>query len=369
MGGGPWLLKTLAKESAYATLKPARRSIFVISLKQSIEEDAEQLLRTALDSYHAALDTVGEAAAQACPPAGEGLQASLLKLSAALASPVSALEVAGITKSVQNELKSWAEHTSELFQQSSGEIQEILLMAGTAASQVGERDRRYTKRLTEFGERLQATSKLGDLTTVRQSLGQHTADLKGYVAQMMKESDGTIAQLRAQIAAYESKLEEMEQVALQDPLTGLSNRRKVERQIETRIRAAQVFSVISLDLNGFKNLNDTYGHLAGDDLLKQFAIELKTVFRSHDVIGRVGGDEFVVLVDGDISVASARLERIRRWVNGDYAVSGNPDAPKVKVTAAVGAAQWGPGDSMRDVLSRADAAMYSDKPKVTGTSR
>jgi diguanylate cyclase (GGDEF)-like protein len=327
-----------------------------------MEEDAEQLLRAALDSYHVAVDSVGEAAAQACPPAGESLQAALQKLSAALAKSSSETEVTGVTRAIQSELKSWAEQASQLFRQTSSEIQEVLLMAGTAAQQVGERDRRYTKRLTEFGDRLQTTSKLGDLVTVRQSLGQHTADLRSYVAQMVKESDGTIAQLRAQIASYESRLEEMEQIATHDPLTGLSNRRKVERQIETRIRSAQVFSVISLDLNGFKKLNDTYGHLAGDDLLKQFATELRTVFRSHDVVGRVGGDEFIVLVDADLSIANARLERIRRWVNGSYAVRENPNAPKVTVTAAAGAAQWNPSESMRDVLGRADAAMYADKP-------
>jgi diguanylate cyclase (GGDEF)-like protein len=312
---------------------------------------------------------MGEAAAQACPPAGESLQAALLKLSAFLTNPGSAGEVAGMTRTIQNELRSWAEHASKLFQQSSSEIQEVLLMAGTAARQVGERDRRNNSRLTEFGERLQATTKLGDLITVRLSLGQHTADLKSYVAQMAKESDATIAHLRAQIAGYEAKLEEMEHIASQDALTGLSNRRKVERQIETRIRSSQVFSVISLDLNGFKLLNDTYGHLAGDDLLKQFATELRTVFRAHDVIGRVGGDEFVVLVDGDLGMASGRLERIRRWVNGSYALTGTSNAPKVKVTAAAGIAQWTPGETMRDVLGRADAAMYADKPKVSAITR
>jgi diguanylate cyclase (GGDEF)-like protein len=334
----------------------------VISLKQSMEDNAEQLLRAALDSYHAALDTVGEAATQACPPAGEGLQEALLKLSAALTKPVSAMEVVGTTRAIQDELKSWAERASKVFQESTTEIQQILLMAGTAAQQVSDRDKRYTRRFTEFGERLQATSKLSDVVAIRQSLGQHTADLKGYVAQMVKDSETTIAHLHSQIATYESKLEEMEQLALQDPLTGLSNRRKVERQIEARIRSAQVFSVISLDLNGFKALNDTYGHLAGDDLLKQFARELRTVFRLHDVIGRVGGDEFIVLVDGDLSIANTSLERIRRWVNGSYAVTGSPNTPKVRVTAAAGAAQWKPGESMRDILSRADAAMYTDKP-------
>ena len=205
--------------------------------------------------------------------------------------------------------------------------------------------------------------------TIRRSLDQHTADLKSYVAQMVKDSEGTVAQLRAQIVAYESKLEEMEYIASQDPLTGLSNRRRVEGQIETRIRSARVFSVISLDLNGFKELNDTYGHPAGDDLLKQFAAELRTVFGPQDVVGSVGGDEFIVLVDGDLPVAGARLERIRRWVNGNYAVKRDTDAPKVKVTAAVGAAQWNPGESMRDVLGRADAAMYADKLSAPVASR
>lgn len=334
----------------------------VISLKQSIEEDAEQLLRAALDSFHSAMDTVGEAAAQACPPAGENLHKSLRELSAALTSPGSATEVVETTRAIQDELKSWAQRAAGVFQRSSTEIQQVLLMAGTTAEQVGERDKRYTRRFTEFGERLQATSRLSDVAAIRQSLGQHTVDLRSCVAQMVKDSETTIAHLRSQIARYESKLEEMEQIALEDPLTGLSNRRKVERQIEARIRAALMFSVISLDLNGFKALNDTYGHLAGDDLLKQFATELRTVFRSHDVIGRVGGDEFVVLVDGDLSIANARMERIRRWVNGSYAVKGSPNAPKVKVTAAAGAAQWNPGESMRDILSRADAAMYADKP-------
>jgi diguanylate cyclase (GGDEF)-like protein len=326
-----------------------------------MEQDAELLLRATLNSYHAALNTVGEAAARACPPAGEGLQAALLKLSAALSKPVSQSEVADITQSVQDELKSWAENASKLFEQRASDVQEVLLMAGTAAQQVGERDKRYSRRFTEFGDRLQATSRLGDVVVIRHALGQHSADLKSYVAQMVKDSEETIGQLRSQLANYEFRLEEMEHLATQDALTGLSNRRKVERQIEVRIRSGQTFSVISLDLNGFKQLNDTYGHLAGDDLLQQFAVELRTVFRSYDIVGRIGGDEFIALLDADISVANAKLDRIRNWVNGNYAVKGNPSASKVKVTAAAGAAQWSPGETMLELLKRADEAMYADK--------
>jgi diguanylate cyclase (GGDEF)-like protein len=275
------------------------------------------------------------------------LQAALLKLSAALSQPVSQSEVIDITRSVQDELKSWSENASKLFEQRACSVQEVLHMAGTAAQQVGERDKRYTRRFTEFGDRLQATSRLGDVVVIRQALGQHSADLKSYVAQMVKDSEETIGQLRSQLANYEFRLDEMEHLASQDALTGLSNRRKVEREIEVRIRSGQTFSVISLDLNGFKQLNDTYGHLAGDDLLTQFAVELRTVFRSYDVVGRMGGDEFIALLDADISVANAKLDRIRHWVNGSYSVKGNPGASKVKVTAAAGAAQWSPGETMQ----------------------
>ena len=341
----------------------------MISLKQSIEQDAEQLLYAALGSYRATLAAMGEAASEADPDTGDALQQALLNLSRQLDQGVSAARISETQRNIDRELKTWGANASECIRDKSNGMQDVLLMAGTTAQQVRERTTQHAKRFTEFTERLSATSKLNDLTTIRQSLGQHSADLKSYVTQMVKDSENAVTQLRSQIAAYESRLEEMEHLASHDSLTGLLNRRRVERHIETRIRAAQVFCVISLDLNGFKQLNDSYGHAAGDDLLKQFATELKTVFRSHDVIGRVGGDEFIVLVDGDLPVAAARRERIQRWVNGRYKVSGNPDAPKVTVSAAAGIAQWKPGESMQDVLNRADAAMYEDKRSSSGAMR
>ena len=336
-------------------------ALMVISLKQSIEQDAEQLLFAALSSYRATLAAMGEAASEVDSATGEPLQQALQNLSASLGDGVSADRIAETRRSIDEELKIWSTHAADVFGNKANGIQDVLLIAGTAAQQVSERSNHHAKRFTEFTERLSATSKLNDLTVIRQSIGQHSADLKSYVTQMVSDSAAAVAQLRAQIATYESRLEEMEHLAAHDSLTGLLNRRKVERHIETRIRAEQVFCVISLDLNGFKQLNDTYGHAAGDDLLRQFAIELKTVFRSHDVIGRVGGDEFIVLVDGDLAVAGARRERIQRWVNGRYKVNGDPEAPKVNVTAAAGVAEWTPGKTMQEVLSRADAAMYEDK--------
>jgi diguanylate cyclase (GGDEF)-like protein len=169
------------------------------------------------------------------------------------------------------------------------------------------------------------------------------------------------ALLLVENASYESELEELKSIASEDALTGLANRRELERQIALRIDAGNAFCVVNLDLNGFKELNDTYGHLAGDDLLKQFADELRGAFRSKDVVGRLGGDEFVVLVDHDLPVASTRLERIRKRITGKYQIKGQKDGSQVHLTFAGAAAEWQPGESARDLLGRADAAMYADK--------
>ena len=113
----------------------------------------------------------------------------------------------------------------------------------------------------------------------------------------------------------------MEQIASEDPLTGLANRRKLERGLEFLVNQSRAFSVIYVDLNGFKSINDTHGHQAGDDLLKQFAGELRAAFRTTDVVGRWGGDEFVILVDGHFRDAVTRAERIEKWVDGEYLVT------------------------------------------------
>jgi diguanylate cyclase (GGDEF)-like protein len=131
-----------------------------------------------------------------------------------------------------------------------------------------------------------------------------------------------------------------------------------------RSNQGDAFSIIYIDLNGFKQVNDTYGHLAGDDLLKQFAGELRTAFRTTDMVGRWGGDEFVVIIDGDFREAVTRVARIEKWVDGEYIVTTESGPRKVKVSAASGVTAWQPGDTPTTVLQRADAAMYEHKRRI-----
>ena len=99
---------------------------------------------------------------------------------------------------------------------------------------------------------------------------------------------------------------------------------------------ASSLSVAIFDLDNFKQINDRYGHPAGDTLLKQFATELRTFFRATDIVSRWGGDEFLVIVDCSDEDVRDRIEPVRKWVDGDYTIIIGGEARKVSVRASVG---------------------------------
>jgi diguanylate cyclase (GGDEF)-like protein len=264
----------------------------------------------------------------------------------------------------EQELQAWSVRAAHFYQQKTDEVKEILAIVAQAANEVGERDQRYAKQFGNLTERLQATAKLNDLTAIRQSLIKNVTEMESTVTKMAKDGQESVAALCARINAYEARLEEVEQIACEDPLTGLANRRKLERQLEILVNQSRPFSAIYVDLNEFKCINDTLGHQAGDDLLKQFAGELRTAFRTTDVVGRWGGDEFVILVDGHFRDALTRAERIEKWVDGEYLVTTASGQRKVQISAASGVASWQTGDTATTILQRADAAMYEHKVRT-----
>jgi diguanylate cyclase (GGDEF)-like protein len=135
----------------------------------------------------------------------------------------------------------------------------------------------------------------------------------------------------------------------------------MEVVLELRVEQRRPFAVLIFDLNGFKQVNDTYGHMAGDEVLKQFASELRAAFHAMDDVGRWGGDEFIVVLECDLEEARQHVERVRKWVFGSYTVRGEGPPRKIPVDAAVGVAVWLEGESMTQMFARADAEMYREK--------
>lgn len=151
-----------------------------------------------------------------------------------------------------------------------------------------------------------------------------------------------------------------------DPLTKLPNRSEFERRAAEAITVAERqetgICLLLFDLNGFKLVNDTYGHTAGDEFLRVVGSRLRKAVRDGDIVARWGGDEFVVMMPGisDPEMGAKRAEQLAEQVAGRTRIEGVPEALRVRVS--VGVAIWpGHGAELSDLVEAADQAMYQAK--------
>jgi diguanylate cyclase (GGDEF)-like protein len=319
------------------------------------------ILTVTMAAYRSALNEMGSSSEEACPALGGGLKQSLGMVAECLSKKLSPETVRAVEADVRTQLQDWGRRTATHYRQQTGEVKELLLVLARTAESVGQRDQRCAGQISEVTERLKGIANLEDLAEIRVSIKRSAQELRTSVERMTEESRNAIDQLKAEVSVYQARLEEAEEAASRDLLTGVRSRIYAESQIELRIAAGTPHCLAIIDINGFKRVNDEHGHLVGDELLKQFATELRSACRSNDVIARWGGDEFILVLDCALSEAGAQMDRLRKWVFGTYTVQGGSGAKKLQVDASIGLAEQLPGESMKAVLDRADAEMYKDK--------
>ncbi|MEX2536877.1 MAG: diguanylate cyclase [Trueperaceae bacterium] len=151
-----------------------------------------------------------------------------------------------------------------------------------------------------------------------------------------------------------------------DELTGVGNRRLLKNHFWMKRRQEVVVSMLYFDLNGFKEINDQYGHETGDEVLRVIAQRIDKNIRPNELVARLGGDEFAVLLDsGDREVVEAVAERLREAITRPITLL----EAHVEVRAALGIAIYPEnGTTFRDLLRAADGQMYANKHDVRGAA-
>ena len=164
------------------------------------------------------------------------------------------------------------------------------------------------------------------------------------------------------------------EASLREPLTGLYSRRHFQERFAAEVAVAhrhdRPLSLLMIDVDFFKRVNDRYGHLAGDEVLKTVARALSQGIRIEDILARFGGEEFVVLArEATSEAAMAVAERLRQLVEVAQTMweSGHDVAAGISVTISIGVAQLGPEESERELFENADQAMY--RAKKNGRNR
>jgi diguanylate cyclase len=192
---------------------------------------------------------------------------------------------------------------------------------------------------------------------------QQRDDREQEVAARLQSLAERVAHMEQEAMGYREHLEEQRQKALIDPLTGLPNRAAWGERLEDEISQWQQhgdpLSLAMLDLDHFKRINDNYGHLAGDKVLKIIASVLRKRLRGTDFIARFGGEEFVLLMPGTVPAVGVKLlERLRAAIEAcPFHFKGEP----VTITVSVGLATFRSGEHSDLVLKRADQALYRAK--------
>jgi diguanylate cyclase (GGDEF)-like protein len=328
----------------------------------TVEQEPDEPSAATMEAYRATLLAIGKVATKVSPDLGVELEASLRGLEHRLSVSYTSESVKRTEKQVEVQLNEWGERASGQFKAQADEVKQLLLALSKTAESVGSRDQGYSTKFSDLTGRLEKIGQLNDITQIRTSIVERVAELKSSVDQMTRDNQQLVAQLRAEVSIYETRLKSVEHLALKDQLTGLANRRSVEDRITWNIQNSEEFCVLMIDLDRFKQVNDNYGHPAGDDLLKQFATELQLNTRSGDLVGRWGGDEFIVVLSSHLTAAKAHTERVKQWVLGKYTLHGaSKGSIVIQVDASIGAAQWVRGQTMQQLIAEADAAMYREK--------
>lgn len=279
-----------------------------------------------------------------------------------------------ITDSGQHEFEAYLQRLNERLESFQSNLQAATAGHADNRSAARQMDTQIREQVDGLQSSMQEAADLEDLKHV---LENHLEGLLGTMDQHQKQRDEReqevaarlhslaerVAHMEQEAQGYREHLEEQRQKALVDPLTGLPNRAAWSERLDHEVKQWQqqgnTLMLAMLDLDHFKRINDNYGHLAGDKVLKIIASVLRKRLRGSDFIARFGGEEFVLLMPSTLPAAGLKLlESLRASIEAcPFHFKGEP----VTITVSIGMTAFRPGEHSDQVLKRADQALYRAK--------
>ena len=234
----------------------------------------------------------------------------------------------------------------------------VALVRDTVSMLVGDGNA-FSSDISQAATRFNALLGINDVHQLKQRLMKEVGELQRVATERKQQWQQTVEMFEARIVTLEKQLIAVKHEASLDPLTGVANRRYFEQSLRQMLQSSQREFVLAMfDLDDFKAINDTGGHAAGDAVLQAVAQTLKTSVRKHDVVARIGGDEFA-LIGSSVTLRDAE-PRIRSIVATLATVPTGLEGP-ARVSVSCGLAEYCAGDTLESLQRRADQALYDAK--------
>jgi diguanylate cyclase len=247
------------------------------------------------------------------------------------------------------------------------EFKDIIDILGKAMVALDTENRRYNLSLLEQGRRIEDLTRLDDIKKLKQALLVEVESLQEAVRRKEARDTARIEELSKRVDVLHTELENVRSDSERDALTGVQNRRSFDRrlseQVEKNTVAAQTLAVLMLDIDDFKRINDTHGHLTGDSVLVAVANKCRQAVRGEDVVARYGGEEFAILLPGaTLRNAEKKARQICQAIASTrYLLEGVEPPQHLSLTVSIGVTALRKGDSVGSLMARADKALYQAK--------
>ncbi len=262
---------------------------------------------------------------------------------------------------------SYIERLKKYLDDRENELKDIIDLLTKAMATVDADNQVFNQQIYKQSEKIEEITLLDDIKKIKSSLKQEIEQVRKAVKEKQTQDRTHLEMLSKKVDSLNVELEKAVAESLTDGLTGAYNRLAFDKHmkglVERNLVTKAPFSLILLDIDDFKDINDSYGHLIGDRVILALIQKCGEITRQNDCIARFGGDEFAIVMSGaSLKNASKKAKQLSKAVAGTrYAVTTAEDSLELSFTVSMGVSEYRKGDTVATVTERADKALYTAK--------
>ncbi len=270
-------------------------------------------------------------------------------------------------------IKSFIGRKKEYYKEKEEEFKSIVKLLTEGITVLNSRNQDFNKNLFEHSSKLMELDKLDNIKKIKKILKQEVDQIRSAVKEKEENDAKRLRKLSQEVMVLRDDLEKAETASITDKLTGANNRHAFDSHIKNRVEMYGLvwagFSTMMIDIDNFKSVNDTYGHLTGDKVIAEAVKAAQSFLRKDDFMARYGGEEFVIILDGaSLKNAITKAKMICEAIAKLSVVIDEAKPEKVlNFTVSIGVSAVRDGDTELTIIDRADKALY--KAKQTGKNR
>ncbi|MCP4744977.1 MAG: diguanylate cyclase [Desulfobacteraceae bacterium] len=267
----------------------------------------------------------------------------------------------------KDKISSFIDHQHRYLQDRETELRDIIALMSKAMANSNVENIEFYQRIYDQSDKMLEITHIDNIKKIRNTLQQQVELVRQTIKQKNEQEKSRIQYLAKQVSHLREELETAKNKSMTDGLTGIYNRQAFDDYLKDLIKhntsMSGDFSLLLMDLDDFKLINDTYGHLIGDRVLIAFSHKCRSLIRSNDFIARYGGEEFaIILPDSNLQNANKKARLIVDTVSSTkYATSAEQTDDYLCITVSIGLSAYKKGDSPESLINRADKALYSAK--------